>query len=135
MDINIIWNWILANWPWIAAILSVLVAVAIEVARGNGRELAAQVVALITAWSKGELSAISQDEVNYVAGLLYDKAPDRVGPIPWKVFISRTLVQGWAWDAWQKAIALLSSERGISAKRGLIAQRKMRGVGIVVDKS
>ncbi len=135
MDINIIWNWILANWPWIAAILSVIVAVAIEVARGNGKELATQVVALITAWSKGELSTISQEEVNYVAGLLYDKAPDRVGPIPWKVFISRTLVQQWAWDAWQKAIALLSSERGISAKRGLIAQRKMRGVGIVVDKS
>ena len=131
MDINIIWNWILANWYWIASILGVIVAVAIEVARGNGKELAAQVVALITAWSKGELSAISQEEVNYVAGLLYDKAPDRIGPIPWKIVIGRTLVQQWAWDAWQKAIVLLSSERGISTKRGLIAQRKLRGVGIV----
>ena len=131
MDWNTILAWFTANWYWIAAILSVIVAVAIEVARGNGKELAAQVVALITAWSKGELSAISQEEVNYVAGLLYDKAPDRIGPILWKIVIGRTLVQQWAWDAWQKAIVLLSSERGISAKRGLIAQRKLRGVGIV----
>ncbi len=124
--------WFTANWPWLAAILSVVITIGIEIARGNGKALAAQVVALLAAWSKEGLAAVTKEEVAYVAAYLYDKAPGRIGPIPWKAVISKELVQGWAWDAWQKAIALLGSEKGIGIKRGLNAQRKMRGLGIVV---
>ncbi len=108
-----------------------VIAVGIEVARGNGKELAAQVVALLTAWSKDGLAAVTKEEVAYVAAYLYDKAPGRIGPILWKAVISKELVQGWAWDAWQKAAALLSSEKGLGAKRGLNAQRKMRGAASI----
>ncbi len=129
------WNQLIvgvqANWWAIATILSVVITIGIEVARGNGKALAAQVVALLAAWSKEGLAAVTKEEVAYVAAYLYDKAPGRVGPIPWKAFISKELVQGWAWDAWQKAVALLGSEKGIGIKRGLNAQRKMRGLGIV----
>ncbi len=135
MNWNTILAWVQANWWVIATVLSVVIAVVIEVARGNGKELAAQVVALLTAWSKEGLAAVTKEEVAYVAAYLYDKAPDRVGPIPWKALIGKPIVQGWAWDAWQKAIALLGSEKGIGAKRGLNAQRKMRGRGVVGDGS
>ncbi len=133
MNWNTILAWLGANWYWLAAILSVVIAVGIEIARGNGKTLAAQVVALLAAWSKEGLASVTKEEVTYVAAYLYDKTPGRIGPIPWKALISKDLVQGWAWDAWQKAVALLGSEKGICVKRGLIAQRKMRGLGIVTS--
>ncbi len=133
MEWNTILAWLGANWYWLAAVLSVVIVIAVEIARGNGKALAAQVVALLAAWSKEGLAAVTKEEVAYVAAYLYDKAPGRIGPIPWKAVISKELVQGWAWDAWQKAVALLSSEKGISVKRGLTAQRKMRGLGIVTS--
>ncbi len=133
MNWNQILAWLGANWYWLATILSVVIAIGIEIARGNGKAMAAQVVALLAAWSKEGLAAVTKEEVAYVAAYLYDKAPGRVGPIPWKAVISKELVQGWAWDAWQRAIALLGSEKGISVKRGLTAQRKMRGLGIVTS--
>lgn len=100
--------------PLVLAILGTAVGLAIWVARGEGKELADLVVKLILNLSAQGWDSVTEVQVKDIAGRVYDGAYNYIGPswfrvIPWRALITRTVVQDWSWQAWQKGHAWYDS--------------------------
>ena len=92
--------------PLVLAVLGTLIGLAVYVARGEGKELAALVVQLILKLSAEGWDSVTEVQVRDLAGRVYDSAWNYTGPswfrvIPWRLFIKREMVQDWAWAGWQ----------------------------------
>ena len=98
------WN---AYGPIVIAVLGIVVGSLIWVARGEGKQLAKLVVDLVVNLSAQGWDSITEAEVKEIAGRVYDYAYNYAGPawfrvIPWRLFITKELVQKWSWEAWMK---------------------------------
>lgn len=85
--------------------LGTLMGLWVWIARGEGKQLADLVVTLLLNLSAQGMDTVTEAQVKEVAGKVYDFARDYAGPgwlrvIPWRLFVTREMLQGWAWKGW-----------------------------------
>ena len=135
MNWNSILAWFTANWPVISIVLLVVVGIGIQIARGKGKALAQLALDFLLLEARRGLDDVSKEDIASAVSYLYDIAPGMIWFIPWKAVVSKALVETFAWDSFNKLHTFLDSAGSVTLKRSLTAQRKMRGLGIVVDAS
>jgi hypothetical protein len=91
----------------VLSVLGVVIGLAVYVARGEGRELAALVVQLVQGLATAGWDSVTELQVRDLAGRIYDGARDWAGPpwlriIPWRQFVTREMVQTQSWLGWCK---------------------------------
>jgi hypothetical protein len=117
------------TWGQIVLIgLGVLAGLATWIARGEGRQLAALVVDLILRLGATGWDAVTETQVREIAGLVYDGAYNWAGPpwlrvIPWRLWVTRVMVQNWAWQAFCRAHAWFDSALAAKALEAAQADR------------
>jgi hypothetical protein len=95
------------NGAIILAVLGVVIGLATFVARGEGKELARLVVQLVQGLATAGWQSVTEAQVRDLAGRIYEGARDYAGPpwlrlIPWRLWITKEMVQTWAWLGWCK---------------------------------
>ncbi len=131
MNWNTIIAWVQANMGLIALVLLVVIGLGIQIARGKGKALAQLALDFLLLEAKKSIDEVSKEDIANSVGYLYDITPGVIWIIPWKALVSKALVLSFAWDSFNKLHTFLDSAGSITLKRSLMAQRKMRGIGIV----
>lgn len=124
-------DFIIANWPYIVTGLLILVGLAVQVAKGRGRQLAELALDFVLEQAKAGLDDVDRSDIRLVVHGLYEAAPSRIAGIPWKAFVSEEQCEAWAWEAFQRLHGYLDSAGGVVLKTRLRTAKRARTAKIV----